>query len=81
MAAKKATAYKVVGAAAVIRKNDDERYLYRGAVFSADVIDDDNAKHLLSAKLIEPFEADEGNTEKAEAEAKAKAEAEAKAGK
>lgn len=58
MAAKKATAYKVVGAAAVIRKDNDERYLYRGAVFSADVINDDNAKHLLSAKLIEPFEAE-----------------------
>ncbi|MBN7792425.1 hypothetical protein [Microbacterium esteraromaticum] len=72
MAAKKATAYKVVGAAAVIRKDNGERYLYRGAVFSADVIDDDNAKHLLSAKLIEPFEAVEDSA--AEAEAKAKAE-------
>lgn len=53
MAARKAKAYKVVGAAAVIRKDDNERYVYRGAVLSADAFDEENAKHLLSVGLIE----------------------------
>lgn len=57
-AAKKPTAYVVVGAAAVIRKDKAERYLYRGATVSADALDEGNAKHLLAAGLIEAAEED-----------------------
>lgn len=75
MAARKPTGYKVIAAAAVVRLNKSERYLYRGDQIQADSIDAENAKHLLGIKLIEPvFAADEES-----AEAKAKAEADAKA--
>jgi multidrug efflux pump subunit AcrA (membrane-fusion protein) len=53
MAAAAAKGYRVVGAAAVIRKNGHERYVANGATFSADQLDEDNAKHLLSVGLIE----------------------------
>ncbi|WP_417555597.1 hypothetical protein [Microbacterium sp.] len=90
MAARKAKAYQVKGAAAVIRKSGHERYVDRGAIFLADALDEENAKHLLGAGLIEEVElaAESGDeaeakaaAEKAAAEAKAKAEAEAKAAK
>ncbi|WP_439593895.1 hypothetical protein [Microbacterium sp.] len=45
--------YRVIGAAAVIRKNGHERYVAHDGVFTADQLDDDNAKHLLSVGLIE----------------------------
>lgn len=48
-----AKGYRVVGAMAVIRKNGHERYVTKGGVFTADQIDEDNAKHLLSVGLIE----------------------------
>lgn len=54
MAARKPKSYKIVGALAIIRKGKSERYLYRDAVFPADQIDDENAKHLLRCKLIAP---------------------------
>lgn len=45
--------YRVIGAAAVIRKNGHERYVPKDGTFAADQLDDDNAKHLLSVGLIE----------------------------
>ena len=54
MAAPKA--YRVKGAVAVIRKDGHERYIDRGGVFRADALDEANAKHLLTAGLIEVFE-------------------------
>lgn len=51
-----ARAYRVTGAAAVIRKGGHERYLDRGALVAGDGLDDDNAKHLLEVGLIEEFE-------------------------
>ena len=77
MDARKAKAYTVKGAAAVIRKSGHERYLDRGAVFLADALDEDNAKHLLSAGLIEEFELAAESDNKAEAKSKAEAEAKA----
>lgn len=60
MAARKAggepTAYKVVGAAAVIRKDKHERYVDHGAIILAEALDADNAKHLVKVGLIEAFE-------------------------
>ena len=56
MAAEKPAAFKVVGAAAVIRLGKNERYVYRNALLTADQLDEDNAKHLQAAGLIEPFE-------------------------
>lgn len=65
MAAAEAKAYRVIGAAAVVRKDKHERYLYRGAVFSADAIDADNAKHLVGLKLIEAYSEPTGDGEAA----------------
>lgn len=48
-----AKGYRVIGAAAVIRKDGHERYVPKGGVFAADQLDEDNAKHLLSVALIE----------------------------
>jgi hypothetical protein len=48
--------YKVIGSLAVIRKDKHERYINRGGVFGADVIDEANAEHLLAVGLIEVFE-------------------------
>jgi len=56
MAAAKPKAYRVKGAVAVIRKDSHERYIDRGGVFPADALDEANAKHLLTAGLIEVFE-------------------------
>lgn len=52
MAARKPKGYKVIGALAIVRKAGAERYLYQGAIFPADAIDEDNAKHLTAAGLI-----------------------------
>lgn len=52
----KATGYRVIGAVAVIRKNGHERYISRDGIFSAEQIDEDNAKHLLGVGLIEKFD-------------------------
>lgn len=60
---KKATAYRVIGAAAVIRKEKHERYLDHGTVFAADLLDEENAEHLLTVGLIEPFEMPEAEPE------------------
>lgn len=80
MAARKPTGYKVIAAAAVIRHEKGERYLYRGAEVAVDAIDEENAKHLLGANLIEPvFAAEKQTSADADAAAKAKADAEAKA--
>lgn len=57
MPAKKPTGYVVTGALAIVTHEGRQRYLYRGAEFSADTIDEDNAKHLLEAGLIEQVEA------------------------
>lgn len=54
-----AGSYRVTGAVAVIRKDGHERYIDQGGVFSAEVIDEANAKHLLSVGLIESIEAEE----------------------
>jgi hypothetical protein len=51
-----AKAYKVVGPVAVIRKGKSERYVNRGAVLPADLLDEDNAEHLVAVGLIEPVE-------------------------
>lgn len=56
MAAKKPTAFKVVGPLAVVRNGKSERYVYRNGVILADGIDEDNAKHLQEVGLIEPFD-------------------------
>jgi len=81
MPARKPTGYKVIAAAAVIRKGTSERYLYRNAVVPVDALDEENAKHLLSAKLIEPVFPSEKETADAQAKeaaaAKAKADADA----
>lgn len=53
---KKADAYQVVGAAAVIRKGKNERYLDRGAIVLGEDLDDANAAHLVAAGLIEEYE-------------------------
>ena len=80
MAPRKPTSYKVVGVVAVVRSGKTERYLYRGAEVAIDAIDDDNAKHLLGAKLIEPvFAAEKSTSSDDDAAAKAKAEADKKA--
>lgn len=78
MAARKAKAYRVVGAAAVIRKDGHERYVYRNGVFAADALDEANAKHLLSLGLIEADNSANVETE-AEAEAAAQKAAEEEA--
>ncbi len=44
--------YEVVGVLAVIRKDKAEQYLNRGVVFPADMIDEDNAAHLIEVGLI-----------------------------
>ncbi len=54
--AKKAQAYRVIGALAVIRKDGHERYVDHGGIVSANQLDEDNAKHLLNVGLIEAFE-------------------------
>lgn len=56
MAARKAKGYRVIGAAAVVRSGKVERYLYKGASFTADTIDEDWAEHLLKTKLIESID-------------------------
>lgn len=53
-----AKGYRVIGAAAVIRKNGHERYVPKGGVFAADQLDEENAKHLRSVGLIEPADID-----------------------
>lgn len=63
MAARKPKAYRVIGAAAVIRKDKHERYVERGGVFLADALDEENAKHLLGVGLIAPFEIAEEKTD------------------
>jgi hypothetical protein len=50
--------YRVIGAAAVIRKEGHERYVSRGGVFSADQLDEENARHLLGVGLIEAVKVD-----------------------
>lgn len=73
MAARKPKGYKVTGAVAVIRKDGNERYVYRGVTLPASAFDEDNAKHLLGAGLIEPHDppagADEAGDEKDAGEA------------
>ena len=71
MAAPKA--YRVKGAVAVIRKDGHERYVDRGGVFRADALDEGNAKHLLTAGLIEAFELPEVVDEAADQAAAEKA--------
>lgn len=80
MAAAKPKAYRVSAAAAVIRKEKAERYLYRGAIIPADTIDEDNAKHLLAQGLIESFDPDAGSAAAAKKAAADKAAADAAAG-
>lgn len=62
-ARKKPTAYEVVGAAAVIRKDGHERYLEHGAIIAADVLDEANADHLVTVGILEPYEAPEVDTD------------------
>ena len=53
-----AKGYRVIGAAAVIRKDGHERYVPKGGVFAADQLDEENAKHLLGVGLIETVKVD-----------------------
>jgi hypothetical protein len=48
--------YRVIGSVAVIRKDKHEQYLPKHAVFGADLLDEDNAEHLLNVGLIEKVE-------------------------
>jgi hypothetical protein len=45
--------YRVIGAVAVIRKDKRERYIDRGGIVPAELIDEENAAHLVRVGLLE----------------------------